>query len=400
MGKKIIIISHSLEVGGAERSLIGLLSSLNPKKVEIDLFLLRHEGELYSQIPPYVNIIPEVPAYTVLARPMKKTFKEGHYLLTSARLLGKIMAWLYDKRKRYSDSSVALEYSHKYTWRLMPEIMPEKEYDMAISFLTPHYIGVHKVRAKKRIAWIHTDYSSVQVNVESELTMWDAYDYIASISNSVTKSFLKVFPSLADKILLIENILPEKLIFNQAEAFSVDSEMLPKGIKILSIGRFCKAKNFDSVPDICTRLIHFGLYVYWYIIGFGSDEQLIRRRIAECGMENRVILLGKKENPYPYIKACDLYVQPSRYEGKCVTVREAQMLGKPVVITNYETAKSQLENGVDGIIVPLDNQKCAEGILNLLKCDGLLDALVSNCRKRDYSNANEVKKVYRILENE
>ena len=210
MGKKIIIISHSLEVGGAERSLIGLLSSLNPKKVEIDLFLLRHEGELYSQIPPYVNIIPEVPAYTVLARPMKKTFKEGHYLLTSARLLGKIMAWLYDKRKRYSDSSVALEYSHKYTWRLMPEIMPEKEYDMAISFLTPHYIGVHKVRAKKRIAWIHTDYSSVQVNVESELTMWDAYDYIASISNSVTKSFLKVFPSLADKILLIENILPQK----------------------------------------------------------------------------------------------------------------------------------------------------------------------------------------------
>lgn len=171
MGKKIIIISHSLEVGGAERSLIGLLSSLNPKKVEIDLFLLRHEGELYSQIPPYVNIIPEVPAYTVLARPMKKTFKEGHYLLTSARLLGKIMAWLYDKRKRYSDSSVALEYSHKYTWRLMPEIMPEKEYDMAISFLTPHYIGVHKVRAKKRIAWIHTDYSSVQVNVESELTI-------------------------------------------------------------------------------------------------------------------------------------------------------------------------------------------------------------------------------------
>ena len=299
-----------------------------------------------------------------------------------------------------NSSSVALEYSHKYTWRLMPEIMPEKEYDMAISFLTPHYIGVHKVRAKKRIAWIHTDYSSVQVNVESELTMWDAYDYIASISNSVTKSFLKVFPSLADKILLIENILPEKLIFNQAEAFSVDSEMLPKGIKILSIGRFCKAKNFDSVPDICTRLIHFGLDVYWYIIGFGSDEQLIRRRIAECGMENRVILLGKKENPYPCIKACDLYVQPSRYEGKCVTVREAQMLGKPVVITNYETAKSQLENGVDGIIVPLDNQKCAEGILNLLKCDGLLDALVSNCRKRDYSNANEVKKVYRILENE
>ena len=100
-------------------------------------------------------------------------------------------------------------------------------------------------------------------------------------------------------------------------------------------------------------MIRAGLDVYWYIIGFGADEQLIRRKIAECGMDGRVVLLGKKENPYPYIVACDLYVQPSRYEGKCVAVREAQMLGKPVVITNYATSASQLEDGVDGVIVPM-----------------------------------------------
>ena len=400
MKKKLLIVSHALELGGAERSLIGLLNALDPVICDIDLFLFRHEGELMGEIPSYIHLLPEVPAYTVLARPMIDTLREGHVLLTGARVIGKLTARHYEKVHGYTDSGVSLEYGHKYTYRLMPWIQPDKEYDLTISFLTPHYICAHKVRAKMKIAWIHTDYSRVQVNAASEIAMWDAYDYIASISNSVTESFLKVYPSLADKIILIENILPVKLVLRQAEEFSVDSEMLPKGIKILSIGRYCTAKNFDNVPDICSRLICSGLDVYWYIIGFGADEQLIRRKIAECGVEGRVILLGKKENPYPYIKACNLYVQPSRYEGKCVTVREAQMLGKPVVITNYETAKSQLENGIDGIIVPLDNQKCAEGIFDLLKRNGLLDVLASNCQKRDYSNANEVEKIYRILENE
>lgn len=397
MKKKLLIVSHALELGGAERSLIGLLNALDPAICDIDLFLLRHEGELMGEIPPYVHLLPEVPAYTVLARPMKDTLREGHVLLTSARVVGKLAANRYEKVHGYTDSGVSLEYSHKYTYRFMPRIQPDKEYDLAISFLTPHYICANKVCAKKKIAWIHTDYSRVQVHAASELAMWGAYDCIASISDSVTKSFVKVFPSLADKIVLIENILPVDLIRRQAEAFSVDSEMLPRKIRLLSIGRYCTAKNFDNVPDICSRLIQAGLDVYWYIIGFGADEQLIRRKIAECGMDGRVVLLGKKESPYPYIVACDLYVQPSRYEGKCVAVREAQMLGKPVVITNYATSASQLEDGVDGVIVPMKNQKCADGICDLLKNNGLLNTLVSNCQKRDYSNTSEVEKLYRIL---
>lgn len=397
MKKKLLIVSHALELGGAERSLIGLLDALDPEIWDIDLFLLRHEGELMDAIPEYVNLLPEVPAYTVLARPMKDTLKEGHVLLTGARVVGKFAAKHYEKAHGYTDSGVGIEYSHKYTYRLMPPIQPDTEYDLAISFLTPHYICTHKVRAKKKIAWIHTDYSRVQVNIASEAAMWDAYDYIASISDAVTDSFLKTFPTLAGKIILIENILPTKLIQCQANAFSEDKEMPPKGIRLLSIGRYCTAKNFDNVPDICSRLIQSGLDVYWYIIGFGPDEQLIRQKIAEAGMENRVILLGKKENPYPYIKACDLYVQPSRYEGKCVTVREAQMLGKPVVITRYATAASQLEDGVDGMVVPMDNEGCAAGIAALLQAPEQMKMLSSQCLQRDYSNASEVKKLYQLM---
>ena len=398
MKKKLLIISHALELGGAERSLIGLLDALDPEIWDIDLFLLRHEGDLMDAIPEYVNLLPQISPYTVLARPMKNTLKEGHLLLTGARAVGKLAARQYDKAHGYTESGVGIEYSHKYTYRLMPPICPDTEYDLAISFLTPHYICAHNVRAKRKIAWIHTDYTRVQVDVPSEIAMWDAYDHIASISDAVTDSFLKTFSTLKDKIILIENILPTKLIRGQADEFNVDGDMPSKGIRLLSIGRYCTAKNFDNVPDICARLVQAGLNVYWYIIGFGPDEQVIRRKITDAGMEQRVILLGKKANPYPYIKACDLYVQPSRYEGKCVAVREAQMLGKPVVITRYVTSASQLEEDVDGIIVPMDNEGCADGIIALLRDPQRMARLAQTCRERDYSDAAEVEKLYLLME--
>jgi glycosyltransferase involved in cell wall biosynthesis len=315
-------------------------------------------------------------------------------------LLGKICAQIYNKRKKLAFSDVAIEYSHKYTCPLMPKIQSEQEYDLAISFLTPHYFVAQKVRAKKKIAWIHTDYSKIKINVPSELAMWDAYDHIASISDMVTEGFCGVFPQLRDKILLIKNILPKTLVVNQAQSGIKEEEMPSKGIRLLSIGRFCTAKNFDNIPQICANLVSVGLDVYWYIIGFGTDEQLILQNIREAGMERRVIVLGKKENPYPYIATCDLYVQPSRFEGNCVTVREAQMLGKPVVITRYATSASQLEDGVDGIIVPMDNEGCAQGIAMLLRDKERMQELIATCRQRDYSNAEEAEKLYELLERE
>ena len=115
-------------------------------------------------------------------------------------------------------------------------------------------------------------------------------------------------------------------------------------------------------------------------------------------MQEAVIILGKKENPYPYIAACDLYVQPSRYEGKCVSVIEAQILGKPVVITRYATSVSQLEEDVDGVIVPMDNEGCAEGISAVLKNRELQNLLAENTKKHDYTNAAEIQKLYKLIE--
>ena len=393
MKRKLLIVSHGLELGGAERSLIGLLDALDPEIWEIDLFLLRHEGELMGAVPTYVNLLPAIPAYTVLARPMKETLQEGHFLLTAARLVGKIAAFFYTKRHHHCESGVSLEYSHKFTCSLMPKIHPHKTYDLAISFLTPHYFVAEKVVAKKKIAWIHTDYAKVQVNHSSELAMWDRYDHIASISNAVTESFLSTFPELRNKIVLIENILPEKLIRQQALEEIHDMPRMADEKILLSVGRFCHAKNFDNVPWVCKELLEAGIRVKWYLIGYGPDEDLIRSKIAEAGMEEHVIILGKRQNPYPYIAACDLYVQPSRYEGKAVTVREAQMLGKPVVITRYVTSSSQLEDGVDGLIVPMDNEGCAKGIAALLADSVKMECFTKECVARDYANVGEIEKI-------
>ena len=282
MKKKIIIVSHAMFLGGVEKSLLGLLEAFDYTQYDVDLFLLRHEGELLEYLPKEVNLLPEVKQYTVLARPMIDTLKEGHILLTLGRLYGRIKANKYIKQHHQTDSEVPIDYSHKYTYKLMPFINKDTNYDLAISFLTPHYIVSHKVNAKKKIAWIHTDYGHLETDIESQLNMWDSYDYIASISQAVTTNFLKNFPQLEDKIIEIPNILPIKLISKQADEFDVSNEMIDDGsIKLLSIGRYCEAKNFDNVPFICKRILELGLKVKWYIIGYGGDEERIKKSIRE-----------------------------------------------------------------------------------------------------------------------
>ena len=395
--KKILIFSHAMELGGAERALLGLLETIDTTKYSVDLFLMKHQGELMKYIPDDVNLLPENKKYSCLAIPMKEVIKRRQFGVAFGRLRGLFSARKRVKQLKLGDNDVALEYSHKYTLRYMPQVSKE-EYDLAISFLTPHYFVADKVKAKKKIAWIHTDYAFVEVDKRSQLDMWERYDNIISISDNVTESFVKTFPSLEDKIVMIENIMPMKYMRELAAAFSAEEEIPQNSINLLTIGRFSYPKRMDEIPQICKRIRESGIDAKWYLIGFGGDEALIRQRIAEAGAEDFVIILGKKENPYPYIKACDIYIQPSRYEGKSVAVREAQILGKPVIITNYATAASQLNDGIDGVIVPMDIDACADGIIKVIKNKELQEKLVENTKKTDYTNASEINKLYSIVE--
>lgn len=394
--KHIFIMAHAMEIGGAERALLGLLTSFDYSKYEVDLFLLQHSGELMPLIPSEVNLLPEIKEYSGIMKPMVTALKQGNIKVVLGRLNGKIHAQKFNKKNGLAHSDVGVEYSHKYTVKCLPTIT-DKEYDVAISFLTPHYIVRDKVKADKKIAWIHTDYSTTNNDVESELKMWSIYDNIISISNDVTSAFLTKFPSLENKIVYIENILSKDFIDGQADLVDVSNEMDISTVKLLTIGRFSPPKKLDEVPQIASLIKSKGIDFKWYLIGYGGDEELIRSKIAEFNMEDTVIILGKKDNPYPYIKACDIYLQPSRYEGKAVTVHEALILNKPIIITNYPTAHSQLSDGFDGVIVPMDVEGSAEGIAKVIKDKELQQKLIDNMKSTNYSNEVEIEKLYKLI---
>ncbi len=401
--KRVFIAMHYLEIGGAETALIGLLQSLDYRRVAVDLFLYARRGEMLQFVPADVRLLPEVKAYTCLECPMTEALKRGQPGVVWGRLRAKLAYRAYCRRKKPQEHSSVFAYVDKYTRPHLPSLRRFGRYDLAISFLAPHGVVLSKVEAKKKVAWIHTDYTRIDTDTALELPVWAGYDRIVSISDDVTRTFSRVFPSLREKIVKIENILSPSFVRHRAGLIpqaTIEREMPrePGAYRLLTIGRFSPPKKMEDIPEICRLILAQGLDVRWYIIGYGGDEALVRRRISEAGMEGRVVILGKRDNPYPYILACDLYVQPSRYEGKSVVVREAQVLCKPVVITHYPTAPSQVTDGVDGVIVPLDVPSTADGIARVLRDEALRQQLSRYLVTHDYGNKGEAEKVYALLE--
>lgn len=385
---------HYLELGGAETALIGLLHAWDYSRADVDLFLYAHRGALMSFIPPEVNLLPELPDYRAIESPLIKAITQGQFGVAYGRLRAR---QYFRKALKAGYTDAHLDLIGRHVTQFLPP-MSDTVYDLAISFLTPHHPVLYKVNAHRKICWIHTDYSFIKIDPQAEYDTWGAYDNIISISPAVTEGFCSKFPGLRDKIIEVENIIPSTLIHRRATQ-AKPPEFSAGSFNILSVGRYGHAKNFDNIPDILRRIIEQTgrTDLHWHIIGYGSDEELIRRRILETGMSQHVHLLGKRDNPYPYIATCDLYIQPSRFEGKSIAVREAQMLGRPVIITNYATARSQVNDGIDGFIVPLDNALCARAIADAITSPSLLPSLAAATLTRDYSGSDEIEKIYSLL---
>lgn len=395
--KQILILMKTMNIGGAERSLLGLLGAFDYNKYNITLMIYQHGGEFMKYIPKEVNLLPYNSLFDVFEVPIKKILFSKRFLFGLARILSKVELKLYSFYSKKGKSPwISQQYTNKYIVPLLPKI--EGNYDMAINFLGVSDVLIKKVNAKKKIGWIHTDYNQLVYNSRKDKRLYSMLDYIVNVSEECNNVFLSHHPEFINKSIVIENILAKKMILEQADEFTVENEMVnDDSLKILSIGRFGKAKNFDNIPEICKNIISRGIDIKWYIIGYGNDERLIKSKINEYGMSNNVFILGKKENPYPYIKTCDFYIQPSRFEGKSVTVREAQILSKPVVITNYKTSKNQIKHEFDGVIVPMQNDRCSVKIVEFLNNQKLINQIIQNCSKSNFENTQEFKKIEKIL---
>lgn len=397
MKKKILIIGPGMEIGGVERSLLGLLNSVDYDKYDVDLFLLAHKGELMPLLDKRANLLPENKKFSLVNRPIAELVKNGHLIIGSIRLWSKIYGDVKAKITRTETLNITI--CKKIITKISRPL--RSHYDIALGFFAPHYFLENKVAADTKIGWVHTDYSNTneKPDVKYTLPMWQNLDYVACVSENVRKAFVSVYPSLGNKAVVIQNILSTDFIKKQAEMFRVEDEMPDDGsVKILSVGRFCTAKAFDVAVVSCDILVRKGYEIKWYLIGYGPDEQLIKDKIKELHMENYVIILGKRDNPYPYMKECDIYVQPSRYEGKAVTVTEAQILNKPVMITRYETADSQVEEGVDGYICEKGSEGVAAGLEYLINHEKIRNQLIENTKMKRYDTSKEINRIIELWE--
>ena len=396
MRPRILIAMHYMELGGAESALLGLLLAHDSEKADIDLFLYDHVGELMQYIPSSVNLLPKIEAYSMLERPISELLRKGYWGVALSRALARYFARQEKKnnKEKLDDISVYY-YISKLVNPFLPKINPSVEYDLAISFLQPHLYVLKKVRACKKLAWLHTDYSKVFVSRKEE-AVWSQFNYIAAISEDVGHSFVNRFPSLNSKIIPVENILSSKFI--RERAMENDVSLPGNSIRLLTIGRYSYPKKLEDIPVLTALLQKIFPDLKWYIIGYGNpnEEKKILDSINFAGVKDNVVLLGKKTNPYPYIKACDIYVQPSRYEGKSITVREAQILCKPVIVTAYPTATSQIRDGVDGVIVPLEIEQCANAMISFLKDKEKQEKIIYYLSAHDFGNEIEINKIYQL----
>jgi glycosyltransferase involved in cell wall biosynthesis len=398
MKKKILISSFDLAIGGVERSLIGLLQHFDYSKYEIDLLLFKHEGEFLSFLPTGPNLLNEIPQYTTFRKSIKEIVKEGYYQIGMSRIMAKTLSSLQGKVQGIDEPGYL---NIQYGWEMMTPFLPKlhKEYDVAIGFLWPHHFIGEKVKARKRIGWVHTDYSNINLNKKAEKRMWNKLDKVVAVSEECSSTFLGVFPSLKEKTIVIENILSAKMVREQANLeIPVEIEDNTNHTTLVTVGRLSHAKGIDRAIRACKKLVNQGYHIKWYIVGYGPLEEELSQLIHSLNLQNHFFLLGKKVNPYPFIKAADVYVQPSRYEGKAVTIREAQILEKPVVITNFPTAKSQAEDGFDALIVDSNVEGLVSGIKRLIDDEQLKSTIIKNIQKTSYGNESEIEKLYQLIE--
>lgn len=396
--KKVLIASFDMEVGGVERSLISMLDNFDYKNYQVDLMLYRHQGDFMNLVSKNVNLLEEIEQYTTFRKSISEILREKQFAIGSSRIISKINADLKGKFNRLAEPGYyQMQLMWKYALPYLPKL--QKEYDVAISYLWPHYFVAEKVKAKKKIAWIHTDYSTVETDIKLDLKMWKKFDHIVAVSEACKTSFLNKYGELENKVIVIENITSPEFIREMANKKVENPLVQDNRFKIVTVARLSHAKGIDNAVKALKILIEKGYAdIAWYVVGYGGDEYMIKDLIKETKIEDSFILLGKQTNPYPYMKEADLYVQPSRYEGKAVTVGEAQILSKPVMITNYATSRSQVKDGFDGYITELSVEGLVTGIERLYKDSTKRKTLINNCIKTDYKNSNELDKLYNMVD--
>lgn len=349
-----------MNVGGVEKSLINLLSVLPREKYDIHVGLVHQEGGLLPYLPSDVTIhhisdiqehwdeLKNPPLYTIktyiqTGRLIKALWALIVYLVCKIR--GSFMRWT--------------QYILKDTKGL------EGTFDLAVAYAGPasdiDYYLCNKIQAKKKIGWIHFDISKFGIDIKMVRKLYGQYERIFVVSETGKSIFDQTFKQFKDKTKVFHNIVSPLQIRELAtlgESFQDDY----KGIRILTVGRISQEKGQFVAIQALQFLKDKGYHVRWYFIGEGSDLEHCKNEVDRLGLSKDVVFLGTKTNPYAYMKDCDIYMQPSRHEGFCITLAESLCFANPIVATDFTGAREQLKARENGFVVGMSAENISEGI--------------------------------------
>lgn len=394
MKRQILFVIPSMRSGGAEKSLLTLLTVFDYEKYDVDLLCFRHDGLFFDKLPSEVNVLPDSKRYEMFDGDAKLAFK---YFIKNGMFFSAVDRWKYSRLGSMDDVKKANELRWKYLKKQLPKI--KKEYDCAVGYLegNANRFVVETVRAKRKICYVHSVIDKLDIDKESFGKTFVEADRVVTVSEECRNNLLKNYPELEKKFFVLENITSKKLLEKESKTADVYPQKSGE-IIINTVGRFSEPKNISLAVDACAELVRRGNKIKWYHIGEGPLRPEIEKRISENGLENTFVLLGERSNPYPYIGQCDIYVQPSLYEGKSIAIDEAKCLSRPIVVTDFTTVHDQITDGTDGIICNMDKGDMADKIEILIKNRDLRERLTENLRHEKTGNEEEILKFYKLID--
>ncbi len=364
---------NNLRCGGAENALVSLLQELDYSIYEVDLFLFQKDGMFLSKVPQQVVILDEAEEFK---------FIEGRLVSTLVLALRKLRLDLFFMRLGISYLALAEKNPSIRTqksWKLLRNVLKKKHkiYDVAIGYMEnfPNNFVIEKVDAITKIGFIHNDYNDLKLDPSLDHHYFKKFDYVATISNKCLLSLKQNFPNLTTKFIEIPNTISSSLINKMAEEpIAIETT----AAIILTIARLHTQKGIDLALEAATLLVEKKIDFIWYFIGDGMEKVNLERQAKALNISHYIQFLGLQDNPYPYLKACTLYVQPSRFEGKSIAIEEAKFLNKPIVVTNYSSVSDQINAMQNGYIVEINPISIAKGIEFVLSNVDLQNQFKSN----------------------
>lgn len=392
MKKKLLFIIPSLHLGGAEKGLINLLANFDYERYEVDLLLFTKEGALVKDVHPKVNLLPISPDFVTFSKGLVAScltfFVQFKWKLLWYRLLFVLTSRKYETNK-----------AEQYAWKYLKNFLetPTTHYDVAIGFLekTSIYCCVDVIKATKKIGFIRTDYSSLQLDKTFDENYFHQLNYLCANGTLSLDILKREFPQLHSKLKLVENVTFPKRINELAKAeplFNSDA------ISVATVGRLESPKGYHLAVEACAILVKKGYDIQWMIVGEGSERAHLEQLISQHNLHNNLILVGQKENPYPYISQAHFYVQTSLHEGKSNTINEAKILCKPIVVTNFESVFEQIAHLKNGIIVEKNAESIANGIITLIEDVELRNIVIGQLQVEQLVSGKEIEQFYQLLE--